>query len=133
MRFVGWETGLRAMFHGLPPFDPETADLRDERGNPFDVEASFPFAELGARAQEMTHFLSTAGYQWVTEVFSPEEIADVVADASELHRRALPGDGRSWWGRNSAGEDVLCRVLDVDPVYYFDDVTRRISSVSSES
>ena len=28
LRFVRWEPGLRAMFHGLPPFDPDTADPR---------------------------------------------------------------------------------------------------------
>ena len=112
MRFVGWETGLRAMFHGLPPFDPETVDLRDANGDPLDVEETFSFADLDQRAAHMTHFLATAGYLTVTGVFSATEVADLVSDAAKLHSQAVPGDDRSWWGRNSAGDEVLCRVLD---------------------
>lgn len=112
MRFVGWETGLRAMFHGLPPFDPETADLRDAHGDPLDVGETFPFADVDQRASEMGHFLTTAGYLLVTDVFSAAEVAGLVADAGKLHSQAVLGDGRSWWGRNVAGDDVLCRVLD---------------------
>jgi ectoine hydroxylase-related dioxygenase (phytanoyl-CoA dioxygenase family) len=31
-----------------------------------------------------------------------------------MHAEARPGDGRSWWGRNASGEEVLCRVLDAN-------------------
>lgn len=114
LRFVGWETGLRAMFHGLPPFDPETADLRDRDGAPLDVESTFPFAELDGRFDELRHFLATAGYVVVRDVFDADEVAALVADAAVLHAEATPGDGRSWWGRNEAGDEVLCRVLDAN-------------------
>lgn len=114
MRFVAWETGLRAMFHGLAPFDPDAADLRDRHGAPLDVEATFPFAELEERSDDARHFLTTAGYLVLRDVFDPDEVAALVADAALLHAEAEPGDGRSWWGRDTAGAEVLCRVLDAN-------------------
>ena len=114
IRFVGWETGLRAMFHGLAPFDPDTADLRDARGKPLDVMASFAHETVDARADDMSHFLQTAGYLVVRSVFDAEEVAALVADAAALRAEAAPGDGRSWWGRDASGDEVLCRVLDAN-------------------
>lgn len=114
MRFVAWETGLRAMFHGLPPFDPDTADLRDRHGEPLDPETMFPFTDLDARPDDLRHFLTTAGYLGVQDVFDANEVAALVADAVLLHAEATPGDGRSWWGRDAAGAEVLCRVLDAN-------------------
>lgn len=113
MRFIGWETGLRAMFHGLAPFDPDRADLRDRHGDPLDVTVSFPNETVEDRAAEMTHFLDTAGYLLVRDVFGADEIATLLDDAAALHAEAAPGDDRSWWGRDESGAEVLCRVLDV--------------------
>ena len=124
IRFVGWETGLRAMFHGLAPFDPGTADLQDADGAPLDVTASFPHETVAAQADEMTHFLDTAGYLVVRDVFDAAEIAALLADSSALHDEAVPGDGRSWWGRDDAGAEVLCRVLDANRRQSFLDLAR---------
>lgn len=124
MRFVGWETGLRAMFHGLPPFDPDTADLRDAHGDPLDLMASFPHETVEDRAADMSHFLDTAGYLVIRDVFNADEVAALVADAAALHVEAVPGDGRSWWGRDETGAEVLCRVLDANRRPSFVDLAR---------
>ncbi len=137
MRFIGWETGLRAMFHGLMPYDPDIVDLRDANGDPLDVTATFPFAQTSQRAREMRHFLTTTGYLLVTDVFSAAEVAALVADAAMLHAQATPGDGRSWWGRNAAGDEVLCRVLDANRSAPFlelaaDERIRRLADLAPE-
>ncbi|MEO6988783.1 MAG: phytanoyl-CoA dioxygenase family protein [Aquihabitans sp.] len=137
IRFVGWETGLRAMFHGLPPFDPDAADLKDAHGDPLDVTASFPHDIVDARADDMSHFLDTAGYLVVRDVFDADEVAALVADAAALRDEAVPGDGRSWWGRDDGGAEVLCRVLDANRRPSFLDLARdprlrRLADLSPE-
>lgn len=114
MRFVRWEPGLRALFHGLPVFDPATADLRTADGQPLDVTRTFPYPELvgsPAVAAEARHFLTTAGYLVVKGVFSPEEVAELRTGADAAEAAARPGDAQSWWGRTESGDEVLTRVL----------------------
>ena len=110
-RFMRWEPGLRALFHGLPVFDPETADLRGLDGGPLDVESSFSLDDLRSDPSEARHFLSTAGYLHVTDVFDEAEIAEMRAEADILEAEARPGDDESWWGRDTAGAEILTRVL----------------------
>ena len=107
MRFVRWEPVLRAMYHGRPIFSPERADLRDAHGAPLDPTRAFSLRDDCA---EMAHFLRTAGYLLVKNVFSPDEIDWAIGRALAVEARAQRGDKRSWWGRNASGEEVLCRV-----------------------
>lgn len=107
MRFVRWEPGLRAMYHGRPIFRPERSDLRDRRGAPLDPSRSFA---LGDDRADMAHFLRTAGYLLARHVFAREETQRLQERALAHEARACRGDKRSWWGRNADGEEVLCRV-----------------------
>ncbi len=130
MRFVGWEPALRAMFHGIPIYDPERVDLRDRRGAPLDPGASF---RLGDDREEMAHFLETAGYLLVKGVFAPDELERLRDGAEALRQRAVPGDKQSWWGRNRAGEEVLCRVIHagVAPVFRRLHADPRVAEIAS--
>ena len=107
MRFVRWEPALRAMYHGRPIFSPERAELRDRRGGPLDPSRTFTLADDRA---EMAHFLRSAGYLLAKGVFTPEQTRGLQDRARAHEARAQKGDKRSWWGRNAAGEEVLCRV-----------------------
>jgi ectoine hydroxylase-related dioxygenase (phytanoyl-CoA dioxygenase family) len=107
MRFVRWEPGLRAMFQGRPIFEPANVDLRDRQGRPLDATRGF---DLGSDDGEMAHFLRTAGFLLVKEVFSADEVAALRSGADEARALAVEGDKKSWWGKNAAGETVLCRV-----------------------
>ncbi len=109
MRFVGWEPALRALFHGIPVYGPEHADLRDPEGRPLEPTRAFRWEE--SDEGEMATFLDAAGYLLVRGVFSPAEVAGLRAGAEELRRRAREGDRESWWGRDDRGQPVLCRVL----------------------
>jgi ectoine hydroxylase-related dioxygenase (phytanoyl-CoA dioxygenase family) len=111
LRFVRWEPGLRALFHGVPVFDPDTADLRDRSGAPLDPTRSFVIGDLEADAATARHQFDTAGFLWVTGVFDPSEVAELRADADRLEREARPDDEASWWGRDAGGDRVLTRVL----------------------
>lgn len=107
MRFVRWEPALRAMYQGRPIFDPAHVLLRDRGGTPLDVRQSF---QGGDDPEEMAHFLRTVGFLHARQVFLHDEIAAFRAHADALRARAIEGDKKSWWGKNAAGESVLCRV-----------------------
>ena len=114
LRFMRWEPGLRALFHGLPVFDPDSVDLRDLDGGPLDTTRSFTLGETGDTGRDgaaARHFLRTAGYLHVPVVFDADEVAAMLTDADILAGEARPGDMASWWGRDAAGTEVLTRVL----------------------
>ena len=114
LRFMRWEPGLRALFHGLPVFDPDNVDLRDLDGEPLDPTLSFTLDEIGDTGQggaAARHFLRTAGYLYVPDVFDGDEVAAMLVDAAILADEARPGDMASWWGRDAVGDEVLTRVL----------------------
>lgn len=105
--FMAWESGLRALYNGRPPYDPERLELTDRAGMRLDVNRTFSY---GADRQDIADFLRVAGYLFVRAVFGADEVAGFLADAEELRREARQGDKLSWWGKNAAGETVLCRV-----------------------
>jgi ectoine hydroxylase-related dioxygenase (phytanoyl-CoA dioxygenase family) len=114
MRFIRWEPGLRCLFHGIPIFDPDTADLRNIDGSPLDPTRTFAMAELStdeSLRMEATQFISTAGYLVVKGVFTEPEVEAFRKGVDRAEEQATPGDQKSWWGRNDAGEEVLTRVL----------------------
>jgi len=108
MDLIAWEPPLRALYNGRPPYDPaEAARLQGRHGAPLDPEATF---SLASAREDMAHFLRTAGYLFVRDVFAAEEIAGFLADAAALRREARKGDKLSWWGKNAQGVELLCRV-----------------------
>ena len=104
---MAWETPLRVMYHGRTPYDPSAVALHDRRGAALDPGQVFPLD--GDRA-DMAHFLRVAGYLFVRGVFSPDEVASFVTESEVLRAEARKGDKLSWWGKNTAGDEVLCRV-----------------------
>jgi ectoine hydroxylase-related dioxygenase (phytanoyl-CoA dioxygenase family) len=108
MDLMAWEPSLRALYNGRAPYDPsEAARLLDRDGEPLDPEATFT---LASDREDMAHFLRSAGYLLVRGVFDAEEIQGLLADASALRAEARKGDKLSWWGKNAAGSELLCRV-----------------------
>ena len=108
MNLVLWEPALRAIYNGRPVFDPYAdPGLQDRHGAPLDTGRAF--AQDDER-EDMAHFLRTAGYLFVRGVFSADEAAGFLEEARELRGDAVKGDRLSWWGKNAAGEEILCRV-----------------------
>lgn len=104
---MAWESALRALYNGRPPYGPATQALNGLDGRPLDPQATFTLASDG---NGMAHFLGTAGYLFVRDVFRSDELAAFFWEAQQLEQEARQGDKLSWWGKNARGEDVLCRV-----------------------
>ncbi len=107
MRLVAWEPALRAMYTGRPLHDPNDVDLRDRHGEPLDPERAFGPDD---DPRDMAHFLRTAGYLFVRRVFGRDEVGAFLEEAEVLRGEARKGDKLSWWAKNAAGEEILCRV-----------------------
>ncbi|MEE8558068.1 MAG: phytanoyl-CoA dioxygenase family protein [Myxococcota bacterium] len=105
--WLSWEPGLRSMYNGRPIYDPDALRLEDLRGKPLDPARAF---RPGDEREEMAHFLRTAGYLLVRNLFSPDEVERFLGEAEALRAEALKGDRLSWWGKNARGDEVLCRV-----------------------
>src|SRR5207247_2427792 len=54
---MAWESALRALYNGRPPYDPANQALTARDGRPLDPQATFT---LAAEREEMAHFLGTA-------------------------------------------------------------------------
>jgi hypothetical protein len=106
VRWLDWEPALRAMLSGRPVYDADRVSLADRHGAPLDAAATF--SQGGDRA-DMAHFLRTAGYLFVRDVFTADEVAGFLAESEALRAEAVAGDKLSWWGKRG-GETVLCRV-----------------------
>jgi hypothetical protein len=65
----------------------------------------------------MGDFLQRAGYLHIAGVFDEGEMAAVSRDMDAAAPMYSRGDGRSWWARNRAGDDLLVRMQ------YFDQVS----------
>jgi len=104
---MSWESALRALYNGRPPYDPARVELRSRAGERLAPEQFFT---AGDDRAAMGEFLEAAGYLFVRGVLSAREVSALLAEAEELRGEARKGDKLSWWGRNAAGEEVLCRV-----------------------
>lgn len=136
LRFVEWEPGLRALYHGHPIFDVHhPADLRDLDGQPLDVTASFTLDAIESDPSVAAHFWRTAGYLVVRDVFSSDEIAAMVATTEKLAGEAVEGDKQSWWARTAGGTSVLCRVLEAghEPAFATLALDERLRTVVARS
>lgn len=106
--FVRWDSALRVLYEGLPPYDP-SAKLVGLDGREVDPTRSF---RPDDDPEEMADFLRTTGYILVREVIPLDEVEALVAEAEALRAEARPGEPTSWWGRFEDGRSVLTRVLD---------------------
>jgi len=104
--FVTFEPVLRALYNGRPVWNEDEA-LLDLQGDTLDPTRSF---ELDDDREEMAHFLRTAGFLVVRNVFDKDEIASFLSEAEALKQEARKGDELSWWGKNEAGEEILNRI-----------------------
>ena len=108
MDAMAWEPALRALYNGVPPWDAEeAARLADRAGRPLDPEQTF---RVDSDRGDTSHFLDSAGYLFVRDVFRREEIAVLLEEAAQLAREARQGDKLSWWCKDARGEEKLCRV-----------------------
>jgi len=102
-RLAQWDPALRFLHAGIPVYDPDRADLggRDPRA----------VLTLDSDDDELRAQLDAMGYVHLRGVFTAEEMAVANAEIDRLAALARPGDDQSWWARDEADSEVLCRLV----------------------
>ena len=103
-----WEPAIRSLCSGREIYSPAVWEtLVDSAGNPLDLHRTFTVAD---DADEMRHFLETAGYLHIRAVFTREEVEHLAAEVEHVRAKTTPGDPFSWWSVNRAGDEVVTRI-----------------------
>ena len=118
-----WEAPLRALFHGRPIYDADSALPRDAAGALLDLTRSFTLDDADPAISE---FFDGAGFAVIRGVFDEAELATLRAAADEVSAAATPGDRRSWWARRPDGQQALCRVT------YANETSQHIAALSAD-
>jgi len=103
MKWDAWEPALRCLYSGTPIFDPRKI-LLDLDGSPLDISKSF---NRDDDPRLMSHFLNTAGYLHVRNVYSKSEIARLSDEIDRLRAQAVEGDPFSRWAEDSNGRKAV--------------------------
>jgi hypothetical protein len=111
---LDWWMLLRGALDARAPHTRGALDLVDADGAPLALDRSFA---ADAPLDEMGDFLERAGYLHIQGVFDEGEMEAVSRDMDAAAPTYSRGDGRSWWARNRAGDDLLVRMQ------YFDQVS----------
>ncbi len=111
---LDWWLLLRGALDARAPHTAGAIDLVDADGAPLALDRGFA---VDAPLDEMGDQLQRAGYLHITGVFDEGEMDAVSRDMDAAAPTYSRGDGRSWWARNRAGDDLLVRMQ------YFDQVS----------
>jgi hypothetical protein len=95
-----WESVLRALFDGRPPYDPAAVDTAD-------LHRSFALDD----ADDAAAFLQRNGFAVLRGVFTEDELASVRNEVARVRAERTPTDGHTWWAKDSSGVDVCCRLI----------------------
>ncbi len=106
--WIRWEPVLRALFEGRPVYEPGAVVLRDLNDDRLDLERVFT---LGDDLEEMSNFLSQAGFLHLRGVFDEVEMASVGSDIDDAVKSAEPDSSDYWWCTNTDGDQLAVRVL----------------------
>ena len=122
-QLLDWWLLLRGALDARAPHVPGAIDLSDAAARPSALDRSF-----GADADlaEMGDFLQRAGYLHIDGVFTDEEMAAVSLDMDRAAPTYTPDDGRSWWARNTDGDQLLVRMQ------YFDEVSPAVERLVND-
>jgi ectoine hydroxylase-related dioxygenase (phytanoyl-CoA dioxygenase family) len=132
-----WEPALRCLYSGVPIYDPTHPGLLDPNGVPLDLQRKF---RPDDDPKEMAHYLKTAGYLVVADVFAPDHLARLSEETDRLRSEAVEGGLYSWWTEDTKrGERYPFHLhymgLQSEPVRALEDHAgvRRLVALSGES
>lgn len=109
--FLDWWLIIRAVVDHRPIHIPGAIEFRDRRGNQLKIDQSFTLQDS---PEDMRHFLDTAGFLHIRNVFSEAEMAILSADIDKFHGQYYEGDDNSWWATTKSGDRRLVRMQRFD-------------------
>ena len=98
-----WEPALRAIWHGRPIYDEAAVQAVAD----LDLGRSFAPDD----ADGIRDFIARTGFVHVRGVFTEPEMEAAADEIERLKAMATYDDNRSWWAKNTDGDDVCCRLI----------------------
>lgn len=89
-----WEPALRCLYSGTPIYDPANPGLIGLDGSPLDLGRKF---RMDDDPKELAHYLKTAGYLVVADVFDADHLLRLSDETDRLSCDATEGGLYSWW------------------------------------
>lgn len=108
---LDWWLVLRAALDGTPIYTPGSITFEDRDGRPLDLDRTF---RPDDDPDEMRHFLHTAGYLHIGQLFAEDEMNAISSDMDRAAPTYTEGDGRSWWARTAEGGSRVVRMQGFD-------------------
>lgn len=105
--FLDWWVILRSLLDARAVHTAGAVTFTDRDGGDLDLRRSFSVDDDPA---QLAYYLGEAGYLHLTEVFTPDEMAQVSDDIDAALPRYRDGDGRSWWATTADGEQRAVRL-----------------------
>lgn len=133
--FLDWWVVLRSLIDARAVHTAGGVEFTDRDGAELDLERSF---SLDDDLVDMSHFLTQAGFLHLTNVFTPDEMAEVSADIDAALDHYKPDDGRSWWATTASGEQRAVRLQwfhersPITSALLQDDRLLRVASLTSD-
>ncbi|MDB4470942.1 phytanoyl-CoA dioxygenase family protein, partial [Deltaproteobacteria bacterium] len=105
--FIDWQPIFRALLDGQAAYQSGDIRFHDQNGEPLDLQRSFSLDDLD---EEISHFLTEAGFIHIRNVFTTEEMDQVYQDIDTAMEYYHPDDGRSWWAKTAKDEHRAVRL-----------------------
>jgi len=96
---AAWEAPLQALYNERPIF--ASGNIRSNFKHEF---------RSNDNPKEMANSLRNLGFIVVREVFTKEEIGEMLQEVEARRESATPEDKRSWWATDKDGKEHCCRV-----------------------
>ena len=107
-RLGHWEVVLRALYFGIPGYDPRRNLLLEADGSPIDLGRVFSLADDDA---EMQGWLQTTGFLHLKGVLTKDEVEEFTQEVERLSQDAVPDDPTTWWATRPDGSRILHRII----------------------
>jgi len=103
-----WEPAIQSLCSGRAIYGDAVWDtLVDRDGAPLDLGRAFTVDD---DEDDIVHFLLTAGYVHLKQVFTRDEVARYGDEVEYVRSHTTPGDPYSWWSVIASGEEVVTRI-----------------------
>jgi hypothetical protein len=108
---LDWWLVWRAALDGTPIYTPGSITFDDRDSRPLDLDRVF---RPDDDPDEMRHFLQTAGFLHIGQLFGEDEMDAISADMDRAAPTYTEGDERSWWARTAEGGTRVVRMQGFD-------------------
>jgi hypothetical protein len=108
VEFLTWDQAFKALFDGVPLYEPGTLQFRSRDGAELDLHRSFTPADTD---DDIAHFVAEAGYGHLRGWVDPGLLPRIAEEVSLAARTSKRDDPDRWWATLEDGSERCVRVM----------------------